>query len=76
MIRLFIDQAKNISPLEQEIICVNKRVTKSDKRNRKKMASDEIRTDFQKTTKKMREKIREIFGPEDGKEIESAFGRG
>lgn len=40
------------------------------------MASDEIRTDFQKTTRKMREKIREIFGPDDGKEIESAFGRG
>ena len=40
------------------------------------MASDEIRTDFQKTTKKMREKIREIFGQEDSKEIESAFGGG
>ena len=40
------------------------------------MASVEIRTDFQKTTKKMREKIREIFGPEDGKEVESAFGMG
>ena len=62
----------NISPLEQEIICVNKRVTKSDKKI-EKMASDEIRTDFQKTTKKMREKMREIFGPEDGKEVESAF---